>query len=224
MCNIKKKCILLSIVLLLFTGCGITRLDTTNISKNIKTLLTQKTKLYNVQYDGYKYYLPKGISFINKDDYNALLKDQFGNVYYVYVDAISYYHKIENTYKENKDSHYSQKIDYLNKTGFLQIDEYAKKNQYFVQFVFNYVKIEAYVPKENLTDVITNMCYILRSFKFNDSVLESMIGENVLDYKEEDYTLFKSDSSKETYMDVVKRSENEDYSKFLEDEKIDLDY
>ena len=172
----KKKCILLSIVLLLFTGCNITRLDTTNISKNIKTLLTQKTKLYNVQYDGYKYYLPKGISFINKDDYNALLKDQFGNVYYVYVDAISYYHKIENTYKENKDSHYSQKIDYLNKTGFLQIDEYAKKNQYFVQFVFNYVKIEAYVPKENLTDVITNMCYILRSFKFNDSVLESLIG------------------------------------------------
>ena len=220
----KKKCILLSIVLLLFTGCNITKLDTTNISKNIKTLLTQKTKLYNVQYDGYKYYLPKGISFINKDDYNALLKDQFGNVYYVYVDAISYYHKIENTYKENKDSHYSQKIDYLNKTGFLQIDEYAKKNQYFVQFVFNYVKIEAYVPKDNLTDVITNMCYILRSFKFNDSVLESMIGENVLDYKEEDYTLFKSDSSKETYMDVVKRSENEDYSKFLEDEKIDLDY
>jgi hypothetical protein len=220
----KKKCILLSIVLLLFTGCNITRLDTTNISKNIKTLLTQKTKLYNVQYDGYKYYLPKGISFINKDDYNALLKDQFGNVYYVYVDAISYYHKIENTYKENKDSHYSQKIDYLNKTGFLQIDEYAKKNQYFVQFVFNYVKIEAYVPKENLTDVITNMCYILRSFKFNDSVLESLIGENVLDYKEEDYTLFKSDSSKETYMDVVKRSENEDYSKFLEDEKIDIDY
>lgn len=220
----KKKIILLSIVLLLFTGCNITRLDTTNISKNIKTLLSQKTKLYNVQYDGYKYYLPKGISFINKDDYNALLRDQFGNVYYVYVDVISYYHKIENTYKVNKDSHYSQKIDYLNKTGFLQIDEYAKKNKYFVQFVFNYVKIEAYVSKDNLTDVITNMCYILRSFKYNDSVLESLIGENVLDYKEEDFTLFKSDSSKETYMDVVKRSENEDYSKFLEDEKIDLDY
>lgn len=220
----KKKIILLSIVLLLFTGCDITRLDTTNISKNIKTLLSQKTKLYNVQYDGYKYYLPKGISFINKDDYNALLRDQFGNVYYVYVDVISYYHKIENTYKVNKDSHYSQKIDYLNKTGFLQIDEYAKKNKYFVQFVFNYVKIEAYVSKDNLTDVITNMCYILRSFKYNDSVLESLIGENVLDYKEEDFTLFKSDSSKETYMDVVKRSENEDYSKFLEDEKIDLDY
>ncbi|MBQ3307489.1 MAG: hypothetical protein IJG68_04780 [Bacilli bacterium] len=220
----KKKIILLSIVLLLFTGCDITRLDTTNISKNIKTLLSQKTKLYNVQYDGYKYYLPKGISFINKDDYNALLRDQFGNVYYVYVDVISYYHKIENTYKVNKDSHYSQKIDYLNKTGFLQIDEYAKKNKYFVQFVFNYVKIEAYVSKDNLTDVITNMCYILRSFKYNDSVLESLIGEDVLDYKEEDFTLFKSDSSKETYMDVVKRSENEDYSKFLEDEKIDLDY
>ena len=30
--------------------------------------------MYNVHYSGYKYYLPKGISFINKDDYNAVLR------------------------------------------------------------------------------------------------------------------------------------------------------
>ncbi len=222
----KRLLILLSITLMIFffTGCSITKLDSTNISKNIKIILSEKSKLSNVQYDGYKYYLPKGISFVKKDDYNALLRDQMGNIYYMYVDVISYYHKIENTYEVHTDSHFSQKIDYLNKTGYLQIDDYEDEDKYFIQYVFNYVKIESYISKKDLTDAITNMSYILRSFQFNDAVLESLIGENILDYKEEDYTLFKSDSSKETYMDVVKRSENEDYSKFIEDEKIDLDY
>ena len=95
---------------------------------------------------------------------------------------------------------------------------------YFIQFVYNYVKIEAYVPEKDLVSVIDNMCYILRSVTYNNSVLESLIGENILNYQEEDYSLFKADSSKESYMDVAKRNENEEYSKYLEDEKIDLDY
>lgn len=220
----KKLLILLSIIVLFVTGCKIVQFDDTNISINMKYLLSQKTNLYNVQYSGYKYYLPKGVSFVKKDDYNALLRDLNGNIYYLYVDVISYYHKIENTYEINKDSHFSQRLDYQKKNGYLQIDEDKEDDKYFIQFVFNYVKIESYIPKKDLTDSITNMCYILRSFQFNDKVLESLIGENILDYKEEDYSLFKSDSSKETYMDVVKRSENEEYSKFIEDEKIDIDY
>ena len=220
----KKILILLSIIVLFVTGCKVVKLDDTNISLNMKYLLSQKTKLYNVQYGGYKYYLPKGVSFVKNDDYNALLRDLNGNVYYLYVDVISYYHKVENTYEVKNNVHFSQRLNYQNKTGYLQIDEDKEDDKYFIQFVFNYVKIESYIPKKDLTDSITNMCYILRSFQFNDAVLESLIGENILDYKEEDYSLFKSDSSKETYMDVVKRSENDDYSKFIEDEKIDLDY
>ena len=67
------------------------------------------------------------------------------------------------------------------------------------------------------------MCCILRSIKFNNKVLESIIGENALDYKEEEYTLFKADSSKESFLDVVEREETDRYKKDLEDEKIDLD-
>ena len=83
--------------------------------------------------------------------------------------------------------------------------------------------MEAYVSSEDLTDTINNMCCILRTVKFNDYILESLIGENVLNYKEEDYTLFKADSSKESFLDVVEREETERYKKDLEDEKIDLD-
>ncbi len=218
----KRLIVLLSIVVVLATGCSVYKLDNTNISKNIKILLSHKTNLHNVNYDGYRYYLPKGVSFVNKDSYNALLKDMNNNRYYMYVDVISYYHKKENDYEINNDSHYSQRLDYNNKTGYVQIDEIDDK--YFIQFVYNYVKIEAYVSKKDLTDSITNICYILRSVKFNDSVIESLIGENALDYQEEDFSLFKADSSKESYMEVIKRNESEEYNKYLEDEKIDIDY
>ena len=218
----KKIIVLLSITVLFLTGCSVYRLDANDFEGNVDYLLSQKSKLYNVYYDGYKYYLPKGVSFASKDSYNALLVDQNENRYYLYVDAISYYHKIENSYEVNDSSYYSKYIDYNHKDGYLQIDE--SDGKYFIQFVYNYVKIEAYVSKDDLTDCITNMCYILRSVKYNDSVLNSLIGENVLNYQEEDYNLFKADSSKESYMDVAKRNENEEYSKYLEDEKINLDY
>lgn len=218
----KRLIVLLSIVMLFMTGCSITKLDDTNISKNIKILLSEKVKLYNVFYDGYKYYLPKGVSFVNKEEYNAILKDNKNNKYYLYVDAISYYHKVKNDYEINKDSHFSKKLDYNGKTGYFQVDEVDSK--FFIQFVFNYVKIEAYVEKKDLTDAVNNMCFILRSVKFNDKVLESLIGDNILDYKEENYSLFESNSSKESFLDVVEREETSRYKKDIEDEKIDLGY
>lgn len=218
----KRLIVLLSVVLVFMTGCSATKLDSNDIGKNIKTLLSKKVKMYNVYYEGYKYYLPKGVSFVDKEEYNAILRDSIGNKYYLYVDAISYYHNAENDYEVKEDSHYSKKLNYNKNTGYIQIDEIDSK--FYIQFVYNFVKIESYVEKDDLTDVITNMCCILRTVKFNDSVLESLIGENVLDYKEENYTLFKADSSKESFLDVVEREETDLYKKDLEDEKIELDY
>ena len=217
----KKLIVLLSIVMIFVTGCSVVRLNNTDIHGNIHKLLSKKVKMYNVYYEGYKYYLPKGIRFINKDDYNAILMDESNNNYYLYVDAVGYYHKVKNSYKKNDDSYYSEKLNYNKKNGYIQIDEVDSK--YFIQFVFNYVKLEAYVSENDLVDTINNMCCILRTVKFNNHILESLIGENVLDYKEEDYTLFKADSSKESFLDVVEREETDRYKKDLEDEKIDLD-
>ena len=217
----KRLIVLLSIVILFVTGCSVSRLNSNDIGEIVDKLMSKKVKIANVYYDGYKYYLPKGIRFVNKEDYNAVLKDNHNNQYYLYVDAIAYYHKIENDYEENSSSYYSKKIKYGKKNGYLQIDEVDSK--YFIQFVYHYVKMEAYVSSNDLNSTIMNMCCILRSVQFNDYILESLIGENVLDYKEEDYTLFKADSSKESFLDVVEREETERYKKDLEDEKIDLD-
>ena len=83
--------------------------------------------------------------------------------------------------------------------------------------------MEAYVSKDDLVDTINYMCCVLRTIKYNDVILESLIGENALDYKEEEYSLFKANSNKETFLDVVEREETDKYKKDLEDEIIDLD-
>ncbi len=216
----KRIVVLLSAIMLLMTGCSVTKLDNNDLGKNIRILLSEKSSLYNVFYDGYKYYLPKGVGFVTKEDYNAVLKDSVGNKYYLYVDAIGYYNKIENTYKVNNKSHYSKKLDYNKKTGYIQIDEV--NSSYYIQFVYNYAKLEALVDKKDLASTVSNMCYILRSVKFNDKILNSLIGDNALDYKEENYSLFDSNSSNETFLGVVEKYETDDYKKDLEDEKIDL--
>ena len=217
----KKLFILLSISVLFITGCSIKKLDNDNIENNIDTLMSVKVSMYNEFYEGYKYYLPKALRFVDKDEYNAVLMDFHNNRYYLYVDAISYYHKISNNYEESSESYLSKRLDYGKKTGYIQIDEVD--SNYLVQFVFHYAKMEAYVPKDEIVDVVSNMCCVLRSVKFHDAILDSLIGENILDYKEEDFSLFKADSSKENFLDVVEREETELYKKDLKKEKIDLD-
>ena len=61
----KRLFILLSIACLL-TGCSVSRLYPDHIDDNLKILLGKKNNVYNTYYEGYKYYLPKGIRIINK--------------------------------------------------------------------------------------------------------------------------------------------------------------
>ena len=217
----KKVVVLLSIVVFLLTGCSVTVLDSTDIGKNIKILLSDDFDVYNAYFNGYKYYIPKGMGLHNKDDYNSVFLDSHGNTYYLYVDVISYYHKTENTYMVNEKIHYSNKLDYNGKTGYINIENIDDK--YFIQFMFNYAKMEAYVSREYLTSVINNMCYVLRTVKFNDDVLESLIGDNVLSYQEENFTLFDTEGSKEDFLEVVKDSGSSKKNKFDNDEEIEID-
>ena len=189
----KKRIVLLSIVLLLVSGCSIQKLSTTDIEKNISMILSEDTTLANVSFDGYEYYVPDGLRFVNKYEYNAILQDRFSNRYYLYVDAISYFHHTKNTYKVNKDAYYSKKLNYNKKNGYIEINKVDGK--YFIEIVFNYSKLEAYVSKDYIVPVVNNMCYILRSVDFHNKVLESLIGENVLDYKEESFNIFESKSN-----------------------------
>lgn len=214
----KKIIVLLSIVLLSVTGCSVRRLDNKSIDNNIDALLSEKVSMTNTNFDGYKYYLPVGMKFLNKEDYNAVFVDRFSNKYYLFVDVIAYYHKIENTYEKNDDSYYSKKIDY-NSTGYIEINKVSDK--YFVEYVYNYGRFQAIVEEKYLIRVINNMSYILRSIKYNDKVLDSLVGENILSYAEEDFSLFETEATKEDFLDVVKEYDSS-YKKAKDQERLEL--
>lgn len=216
----KRIVILLSVLLVFITGCSVTRLDNKTMDESIDVILSDKQKNYNVNFDGYKYYVPNGLEFLNKDEYNALLKDTNNNKYYLYVDAISYYHKIDIDFSKDNDSYYYKELNYNKKKGYIQVLSSGKDN-YYIKMIFNYARLEAYASNNDLGSVVNNMCYILRSIKFNDKVLESLIGDNVLSYKEENYTLFETESSQEDFLDVVSKYDPE-FSKAKDQDNIDI--
>ena len=218
----KKLIVLLSIVVILVSGCSVYQLDSTDLEKNIKFLLSEDVDIYNMYFEGYKYYVPKGMKVLTNDEYNTTFLDKNNNKYYLYVDIISYYHKTKNTYMINEKVYSSNKFIYNDKSGYINVEKIDEK--YFIQFMFNYAKMEAYVLEEDLTTVVNNMCFIFRTVKFNDDVLESLIGDNVLSYQEENFTLFDTESSSDDILEVVENSDSSSEKNYFgSDEEIELD-
>lgn len=180
------KKILIIILLLLTTGCTIVRIDTSNIDNIKNIILSKDNQLYNRVGKGYKYYKPRGVSYIDTNELNDILYSN-GNYYYLYIDAVSYYYKKDIKYKE-KDVYYSKKID-GEKKGYLQISK--KDNKYHVEFVYNYAKIEALVNKEDINKVVLDATYILSTVKFNDNIIKLMLDDDYFTNKEEQYNMFK---------------------------------
>ncbi len=183
-----KKIVILLLVTLLVSGCTVVRLDDESLTGIIDSILQNDNTLSNEVFEGYKYYLPKGVSLVEKDQYNQVLLDGDYN-YYLYVDAVSYLHQVENTYQENKNSYFSKRLDYNNKSGYLEIN--ASQGKYFVEAMFHYAKVEAFIEEADLKDAISHILLILSSVQYNDDVLATFVGNNILNYSEESIDIFK---------------------------------
>ena len=202
----KKKIILLIISILTLTGC--TNLTNMSIDEVVDVMLKNDTNLSNNVFDGYKYYIPKGLRLLEKDEYNASLKDEYNNTYYFYIDVISYYNKEEVEYKVNNKAYFSKELDYNDKKGYLEITKIEDTDAYFIEYMYNYGKIEAFVKENEIKSAIINMSSVLKSLEFNRTVLESLIGNNVLDYKEDTYDVMKpkgSTATKDTYLEYEEK-------------------
>ena len=202
----KKKIVLLIISILTITGC--TNLTNMDIDQVVDVTLENDTNLSNNVFEGYKYYIPKGLRLLGKDEYNASLKDEYNNTYYFYIDVISYYNKEEVEYKVNNKAYFSKELDYNDKKGYLEITKIEDTDAYFIEYMYNYGKIEAFVKENEIKSAIINMSSILKSLEFNRTVLESLIGNNVLNYKEDTYDVMKpkgSTATKDTYLEYEEK-------------------
>lgn len=180
------KKLALVLLCLLLTGCTVVRIDTTNIDNTIDVVLSKKNKLYNRIGKGYKYYIPRGMTYIDTNDLNDKLYSN-GIYYYLYVDAISYHYKADIDYQEEVDIYYYRKIE-GKKKGYVKI--LKENDNYRIIFVYNYAKIEAIVKKNQIEEAILNASYVLSTVKFNEKVIKIMLNEDYFTNKEERYDLF----------------------------------
>ena len=221
-----KKILILILLICFSTGC--TNLSNQDLDGIVSSMLEEENNLSNVVFDGYKYYLPRGMKFVTKDEYNAHLLDGKNNSYYLYVDVLSYYNNTELEYEENENAYYSKKLDYRDQDGYLEITEIGEDGYYFIEYMYHYGKMEAYVRKDDIEDAVTYMSSVLSSLTFNRTVLETLIGNNIIDYREETYDVMKpkgNNATKDTYLDYVELYDNYDgYSQDETDEdNIDID-
>lgn len=171
----KKKTILL-LTLILCVGC--TRIDNIeDYSIIIDKIINNNYNNQNTTSLGYTYYLPLGVSKVYDKDYNQKLKTE-DTFMYLYVDAVSYYYQNNlNLLKESSNNNYYYKeIEKDNKKGYVVIKN-EDNNIYFIKIVYNYAKIESYVPKTKIESTLANSMIILNSINYNDNLIKKLLEE-----------------------------------------------
>ena len=184
-----KKILLIGLVTLILTGCTIVRIDTTSIDNILNVVLSKENTLYNRVGRGYKYYVPRGVTYIDSSGSNDKLYSN-GVYYYLYLDEISYYYQKTIDYKKDNSKYYSRKIDNDGSLGYLEITK--QDDLYLIEFVYNYARIEALVPKEDINDTVLNSSYILSTIKYNSDIVKLSLEDDFLQNKEEKYDVFSA--------------------------------
>jgi hypothetical protein len=193
--NMKKKIIILIIGLFCITGC--TNVKDLSYDDIVQTLSTSKGNS-NVYRTGYSYSLPRGMQIKDFSTYNEVLTNN-NNIFYLYVDMVSYYNKISNTYQETKSAYYSRIISYDNKDGYIEIN-LKENNKYLVEIMYNYAKIEVMVEKDDINSTLLYAISVLKSINYNDSIIANLLQNNVLNYADEDYNIFNTTSKDSNYL------------------------
>ena len=203
-----KKIILIIIILVLTAGCtNINKLSYDDIVNNITTMSTKD----NIYRTGYSYYLPRGMKVADSTLYNEVIEDA-NSKYYLYVDVVSFYKKITKEYEINNNAIYSSKINYNDKFGYVEVN-LLKNDKYLVEIMYNYAKIEVIVDKRKCKEAMLSIINILKSVEYNDSIIANLMGDDILNFNEEEFNIFNTKGSESNYLTV-----DNDYKE--EEEKI----
>ena len=211
-----KKFVLLFALLILFTGCEIKDLKDEDIDKLLIDTLSERVQDSNKYFEGYKYYLPRGFSLVNKKGNNHILLSN-GDYYYLYVDVVSYFHKKKDNVVKDNDLYFFKKINYNNIDGYIKVGN-PEEDVYFVEVGYNYGRIEAYIKKENLATSIRSVIKLLASIQYNDVILDTIVGEKTLDYHEEVFSTYESKRDDGTFLEYI-----EEYDTYEEEKDVTKD-
>jgi len=204
-----KKIIILTFILLLCTGC----IKTNNVNSYdaiVDNIINEKNKVVNTTSMGYKYYLPIGVSKVYDKDYNQKFKVDDTYIY-LYVDAISYYYNNTLNFSLNNDnSYYYRKINNNEKTGYIKITE--KEDNYFLSIVYNYAKIESYVSKSKLNNVLAYSMIMLDSIEYNDNLIKKILDDEYFSSVDEEYKIEKPENTESKFSEYLSEYVQEEES------------
>jgi len=182
-----KKIFLLGIIGLFLTGC--TSIENSKLDNIINDVVTSKVSTTNVNRNGYNYYLPKGLSIHNSNNFNEVLTDQKYN-YYLYVDVVSYNSKTNFNYTVNDKAYFSKNINNGKSYGYIEINNY-KNDQYLIEIMYNYAKIEVIGYESDLNKCVTYAMVVLSSITYNDNVILNYLSSSIHDSVEESFDIFE---------------------------------
>ncbi len=211
------KKILFLLLIILCTGCS--SLTKKSIEEVIALTTANDLALINTYRAGYKYYLPKGLKMLNHEGSNEFFSMQ-DIIFYMYVDRVSYFHKTKEDYKEKNDVVYSKSLSRNDIFGYIEIKN-ASNDKYFIEIMYNYAKIEVIVEKNRMEEVVAYAMSILTSIEYQEDVLKSLMGEDILKSNEVEHNIFESAETESGYLKIV-----EEYGTYEEtkDEIVDPDF
>ena len=208
-----KKIIIMFLLILIVTGC--TNINNLSYEEIINTI-NERSNAYNTYRRGYKYNIPLGLS-LNKAGNNYAVIESNDNIYYLYVDFISYNDKKEINYPDNANYHYYKIISNNGKNGYVIIKNY-ENNQYLIEIMYNYAKIEVMVHDSEVKRVLINTISILKSIVYDDKVIESLLRDDNLTYTEENFDMFSKSNSKSSILNYTDEQFNiEDNEDLIKD-------
>lgn len=193
-----KKILIITVLFLILTGC--TNINKSPVANVIDEVKESKLNLDNTYRTGYKYYLPTNLQVKEVSGLNEIITHQ-GYKYYMYVDIVSYYDKVKKAYTVNPKSYLSQAINYKGKEGYLEVN--SKKDKYLIEIMYNYAKIELIVDISYLKEAITNAMVILSTIRYNDDIIENMMGEDILNFNEEQLNIFEVHGKESRFLEYV---------------------
>lgn len=204
-----KRIIILTLALLLCAGC--TRVDgLLTYDVIVDEIISQKDNIVNSTSMGYKYYLPVGVSKVYDKDYNQKFKVD-DTYMYLYVDTVSYYYNNTLNFSlSNDDCYYYKEVSNGKKNGYIKIID--EGDNYFLKIVYNYSKIESYVSKSKLNNILTYSMIILDSIEYNDNLIKKILEDEYFSSVDEEYKIDKPENAESKFSEYLSEYVQEEES------------
>lgn len=213
----KNKYLKLFVVILsLFVLSGCVHVNKESYDVIANNVLDNNIKTYNHFDKGYKHYVPRGLTVLQTNNYNEIIKSNKYE-YYLYVDLVSYFNKIEFKYEANEDAYYSSVI--RDNQGLIEVTK--KDDNYLVVVQYNYAKVETLVKEQDIKLAVTNSLILVSTVEYNNEVIQAMLDEGVLSLNERKVEVF--DNEGRTNQNELQEIDDDSYIEY-DDKDKDRDY